>query len=245
MLARGTGLSQLNLTSESKPCYSTPQKIRIILADDHPMVRQALRMWLEKQPDFEIVAEVSNGEEAAKLAIDLVPDVIVMDINMPVLNGLEATRRIAEKCPDVNVLVLTVYDDNEHILNILRAGAAGYLTKSVSNAELIQSIRSLAAGDTVLSRSVSKNLINYIFSNIKSATISRTTIDKLTSKELEILKLMAKGISDKEIAIKLGLSIRSVKSYNHNLFLKLDVNARTEAIAISLRAGILNLKDLE
>ncbi len=164
---------------------------------------------------------------------------------MPVLNGLEATRRIAEKCPDVNILVLTVYDDNEHILNILRAGAAGYLTKSVSNAELIQSIRSLAAGETVLSRSVSQSLINYIFSNIKSTTASRTAIDKLTSKELEILKLMARGTSNKEIAVKLGLSLRSVKSYIVNLFLKLDVNSRTEAIAISLRAGILNLKDLE
>lgn len=235
----------MNTTSESPLSNFTSQKIRIMLADDHPMVRQALRMWLEKQPDFEIVAEACDGEEATKLAIDLVPDVIVMDINMPRLNGLEATKQIVEKYPDINVLVLTVYDDNEHILNILRAGASGYLTKSVSNAELIQSIRSLAAGETVLSRSVSQSLVNYIFSNIKSATIPRTTIDKLTSKELEILKLMARGTSNKEIALKLDLSLRSVKSYIVNLFLKLDVSSRTEAIAVSLRAGILSLKDLE
>jgi two-component system, NarL family, response regulator LiaR len=233
------------MTSETKLDNPGSKKIRIILADDHPMVRQALRMWLEKQLDFEIVAEACDGEEATKLATELAPDVIIMDINMPKLNGLEATRQIVQKCPDINVLVLTVYDDNEHILNILRVGAGGYLTKSVSNEELIHSIRSLVAGDTVLSRAVSKSLINYVFSNIKSPQISRTAIDKLTSKELEILKLMAKGTSNKEIALKLDLSIRSIKSYIVNMFLKLGVSSRTEAIAISLRAGILNLKDLE
>lgn len=223
--------------------YKT-NKIRIMLADDHPLLRQALRNVLEKQHDFEIVAEASDGEEAVMLTTELIPDVVIMDISMPKLNGLEATKQIKTKFPMIAVLVLTVHTDNEHILGILQAGAGGYLTKSVYGNEVISAVHALVAGETVLSHSVSQQILKYAFQHfIKPVSLDAS--DKLTTRELEVLKLAAKGICNKEIALKLGLSLRTVKGHLADLFLKLSVASRTEAVVISLRKGILTLDDLE
>lgn len=228
-------------TSESG---SNRSKIRIMLADDHPLLRQALRDVLEKQPDFEVIAEASDGEEAVKLATEMLPDVVIMDISMPTLNGLEATKQIKESNPSIAVLVLTVHSDSEHILSILRAGAGGYLTKSVYGDEVIHAVRALVSGETVLSPAVSQQILKYAFQH-SSKPKNLGTGNTLSSRELEVLNLAAKGISNKDIAQRLGLSLRTVKGYLADLFLKLNVASRTEAVIISLRKGILTLKDLE
>jgi NarL family two-component system response regulator LiaR len=175
----------------------------VILADDHPLLRQALRDVLEKQPDFEVIAEASDGEEAVRLATELVPDVVIMDISMPNLSGLEATKQIKERCPAIAVLVLTVHSDSEHILSILQAGAGGYLTKSVYGDEVTHAVRALISGETVLSPTVSQQIFKYAFQH----TVKPKGLDvgeKLSARELEVLSLAAKGISNKDIAIKLG-----------------------------------------
>jgi NarL family two-component system response regulator LiaR len=215
-----------------------------LLADDHPLMRKALRIVLEKQHDFEVIAEAVDGEEAVKLATTLVPDVVIMDISMPKLNGLEATRQIKANCPTIAVLVLTVHDDNEHILSILQAGAGGYLTKGVEADEVVHAVRALVCGEMVLSPSIAKEILKYAAQHIKEPVIL-DTYDKVTARELEILKLAATGMSNKDIAIKLGLSPRTVKGYLADIFLKLNVASRTEAVIISLEKGILSLDELK
>lgn len=219
-------------------------KTRIILADDHPLLRQALKDVLAKQPDFEVVAEVGDGIEAVKFAAELAPNVVIMDISMPNLNGLEATKQIKTKFPQIAVLVLTVHNDNEHILSILQAGAGGYLTKSVYGDEVVHAIRALVSGEMVLSPSVSHQIIRYASQHI-GKPLNLGSGEKLTTREMEILILAAKGISNKDMALKLDLSLRTIKGYLADLFLKLNVASRTEAVIVALRKGILTLNDLE
>lgn len=215
-----------------------------MLADDHPLLRQALRDVLEKQADFEVIAEASDGEEAVRLTAEMLPDVVIMDISMPILNGLEATKQIKANNPSIAVLVLTVHSDSEHILSILRAGAGGYLTKSVYGDEVIHAVRALVSGETVLSPAVSQQIFKYAFQHStqpKDLDFGNT----LSPREMEVLSLAAKGITNRDIADRLGLSLRTVKGYLTDLFLKLNVASRTEAVIVCLRRGILTLEDLE
>jgi NarL family two-component system response regulator LiaR len=224
--------------------YQQSKKIRVMLADDHPLLRQALRQVLEKQPDIEVIGEASDGEEAVRFATELVPDVVIMDISMPKLNGLEATRQIKVRYPAIGVLVLTVHSDNEHILSILQAGAGGYLTKSVYGDEVVHAVRALVCGETVLARSVSQEIFKYAFRHsIKPTRLN--VADQLSARELEVLNMAAKGISNKDIALRLGLSVRTVKAYLADIFLKLNVASRTEAVIVGLRRGIISIDDLE
>ncbi|MCL0066083.1 response regulator transcription factor [Dehalococcoidia bacterium] len=232
------------VTSVFSPNQYKPGKTRIMLAEDHPLLRQALRNVLEKEHDFEVIAEASDGEEAVKLATKLIPDVVIMDISMPNLNGLEATRQIKASCPTIAILVLTVYDDNEHIFGILQAGAGGYLTKCVYGDEVINAVRAVVCGETVLSPLASQQLLKYVFQHIRKP-LSLDAGDKVTAREMEILRLAAMGISNKDIALRLGLSLRTVKGYLADLFLKLNVASRTEAVIVGLRKGIVTLDDLE
>lgn len=219
-------------------------KTRILLADDHPLMRQALRIVLEKERDFEVIAEAINGEKAVELATRLVPDVVIMDISMPKLNGLEATRQIKANCPTIAILVLTVHSDNEYILSILQAGAGGYLTKGVEANEVIHSVRALVCGETVFSPSVAKQILKYAAQHIREP-LTLDMNDRVTARELEILKLAATGMSNKDIAIKLSLSLRTVKGHLADIFMKLHVASRTEAVIVSLEKGILSLDDLK
>jgi NarL family two-component system response regulator LiaR len=224
--------------------HNCNQKIRIMLADDHPLLRQALRDVLEKQPDFEVIAEASDGNEAVKLATELLPDVAIMDISMPNLNGLEATEKIKTKCPSIAILVLTVHTDSEHILSILQAGAGGYLTKSVYGDEVINAIRALVSGETVLSSTIAQQIFKYAFQH--SVKPKRLDVgDKLSVRELEVLQLAAKGISNRDIASRLDLSLRTVKGHLGDIFLKLNVASRTEAVILGLRKGILAIDDIK
>ena len=219
-------------------------KITIMLADDHPLLRQALRNLLEKQPDFEIVAEVADGEEAVRRANELIPDVIIMDIGMPELNGLEATRQIKVNHPEIAILVLTVYSDSEHVFEILEAGAAGYLTKSVFGEEVLNAIRGVSAGEMVLSAAVSQQVLKYAL-RYKTKPLPVDARENFTARELEILKLAARGMSNKDIASKLEISQPTVKGYLVNIFSKLQVGSRTEAVITGLRTGYITLDDLE
>jgi two-component system, NarL family, response regulator LiaR len=222
----------------------TGKKIRILMADDHPLLRKALRDILVQQVDFEIVAEAGDGEEAVRKAGETLPDVVIMDISMPVLNGLEATRQIKTKFPSIAVLVLTVHSDNEHILGILDSGAAGYLTKSVFDNEVVAAIRAVVAGETVLAAPIFQQILKHAL-RYTSKTLVLDGKEKLTVREMEILKLAAKGISNKEIASTLNLSLRTVKGYMVDVFSKLHVSSRTEAVITGLRAGLLTLDDIE
>jgi NarL family two-component system response regulator LiaR len=232
------------LFPENELSRAQKEVIRILVADDHPLMRHALITFLQKQPDFKIVAEAGNGEEAMKYAFELVPDVIIMDISMPVLNGLEATRLIKAKNPEIAILVLTVHTDSEHVLSILEAGAAGYLTKSVFGNEIINSIRSVVAGEAVLTPAILQQIVK----KVPRKTDKPVVLDAHktpTARELEVLKLAAGGRSNKDIALQLNVSVRTVKSYLADIFSKLGVGSRTEAVMAGLRSGLLSMDDIE
>lgn len=232
------------LLSEHDSTQDHPKKISIVLADDHPLLRQALRNVLDQQADFEVVAEVGDGDEVVKVTTELIPDVVIMDIGMPKLNGLEATRQIKAKHPEVAILVLTVHGEAEHVLGLLEAGAAGYLTKSVFGEEVIQAIRAVVAGETVLSAASSRQILRHALRLMTKPSRLDPNI-KISARELQILKLAATGMTNKEIAFNLDLSVRTVKGYLVDIFSKLGVASRTEAVIVSLRAGLLTLDDLE
>ena len=218
--------------------------IRILVADDHPLMRQALTSFLQKQPDFKVIAEAENGEEAVKLVAALLPDVVIMDISMPVMNGLEATRQIKDKYPQIAVLVLTVHTDNEHVLGILEAGAAGYLAKSVFGEEIITAVRSVIAGEAVMTPFILQQIVK----NVPRKVAKPVTLDARqmpSAREMEVLKLAANGMSNKDIALKLNVSIRTVKGYLADVFSKLGVGSRTEAVMAGLRIGLLTMDDIE
>jgi two-component system, NarL family, response regulator LiaR len=220
------------------------KKIRVLLADDHPLMRVALGHVLEAQNSLEVVGEAGNGKEAVDLAFKLKPDIVIMDISMPEMNGLEATRKIKSENPDISILILTVHTDNEHVFNILQAGADGYLTKNASTGEVISAIKALAAGDSVMSSAISKQVYKYLFQYM-SKPLNLDTSDKLSQREHELLKLLAKGLSNKEISSRLGLSLYTIKSYMADLFSKMKVTSRTEAVVVGLRKGILTSDDIE
>ena len=222
---------------------SNIKNIRIILADDHPLIRNALKDAFKKYPNLEVIGEAEDGESVVKLTSEKLPDVVIMDISMPKLNGIEATKQIKINHPEVKILVLTIHDEMEHIAGILEAGADGYLIKNIGTEEIITAINALALGETILSPSVSKKIYRYIFQFATKSHDSRKS-EKLTFKEIEMLKLLAKGISNKEIATISNLSVSTIKSYLAELFSKLGVNSRTEALISCLRNGILTIEDL-
>jgi len=219
-------------------------KITILLADDHPLFRQSIRSVLDEERDFQIVGEVGDGEEAVRLANELQPDVVLMDITMPKLDGLEATRRIKASHPDMAVLVLTIHSDDQHIIGILEAGAAGYLTKSVFGEEVVQSVRGVVAGEMVLSPSIGQRLLKQA-ARYPTKSVPLEAGERLSARELEIIKLAARGMSNKSIAADLGLTVRTVKGHLANVFSKLNVGSRTEAVIVGLRVGFLSIDDIE
>lgn len=230
--------------STSAPLHRKLGKVTILIADDHPLLRQSLRNILDKQTDFQVVAEACDGEEAVRLANQLEPDVVIMDIGLPKLDGLEATRQIKAIHPNIVVLVLTVYGDDKHVLNILQAGAAGYLTKSVFGEEVVQAIRGVVAGEVVLSPSVAQLLLRQA-ARYPTKPVLLEAGEKLSTRELEVIKLVARGMSNKDIAMALGLSLRTVKGYLANIFSKLGVASRTEVVICSLQTGFLTLDDIQ
>jgi NarL family two-component system response regulator LiaR len=216
-------------------------KIKVLLAEDHVIVREGTREFVQREPDMEVVGEASDGEEAVKLATKLKPDVVVMDIAMPKLNGIEATKQIKAHLPSTAILILTAYDYDQYIFALLEAGAAGYLLKGVQVREVIDAIRAVYAGESVLHPVVARRVIDRMVSPAKNKT---EVAEPLSEREMEVLKLAATGISNKEIAQQLFLSPRTVQVHLGNVFNKLGVASRTEAILYGLKRGWFSLEDL-
>jgi len=206
-------------------------------------VREGTRRILEQEPDLEVVAEAGDGEETVKLACDLKPDVALVDVAMPRIDGIEATRRIKAQCPAVAVLVLSAYDDDQFIFGLLEAGAAGYLLKSVRGQEIADAIRAVHAGESVLHPSVARKVLNR-FAGVSGKPRDRKSLDLLTEREMDVLKLVTKGLSNKDIAEGLCLSVRTVQGHLANIFNKLRVSSRTEAVVHALREGWVTLDDV-
>jgi NarL family two-component system response regulator LiaR len=219
------------------------ETIKILIADDHAFVREGTRRILEQEPDLEVVAEAGDGEEAVRFASSLKPDVALIDVAMPKLDGIEATRQIKALCPAVAVLVLSAYDDDQFVFGLLEAGAAGYMLKSVRGHEIVDAIRAVHAGESVLHPSVARKVLNR-FAGVSSKPRERKSLELLTEREMDVLKLVTKGLSNKDIADDLCLSVRTVQGHLANIFNKLRVGSRTEAVVHALKEGWVTLDDV-
>ena len=209
-------------------------KIRLLIVDDHPVVRDGLRGMLESQLDFEVAGEAGDGNEAVQQVEALKPDIVLMDLRMPVMDGVTALGEIKTNDPEVQVLVLTTYDSDADILPAIEAGAVGYLLKDSSREELYEGIRAAARGETVLAPAVAARLVGRMRAPAE---------EQLSSREVEVLQLVAEGESNSEIANHLHISQATVKSHLVNIFGKLGVSDRTAAVTVALRRGILRLNE--
>jgi DNA-binding NarL/FixJ family response regulator len=214
--------------------------IRVLLADDQALFLEGLETLLYVHKDFEVVGRAANGQEAVELALKLRPDVILMDMQMPILNGSGATRRVMQSLPECRIIALTTFDDKETIFEALRAGAVGYLLKDVGSAQLADSIRRTARGDSILDPSVAAKVVAEFsrVSSLVTATRSESLAEPLSEREIEVLRLLTLGLSNQEIAERLFISAGTAKTHIHNLCGKLGVHNRTEA---ALRARELGL----
>lgn len=217
--------------------------ISIILGEDHLITRQGIRRLLEDEKCFTIMGEASNGEEAVEMASEMKPDVVIMDIAMPKLNGIEATRQIKLMNPRTGVLILSAYDDDEYVFALLKAGAAGYLLKSVSGDELVRAVKAIHKGEPVLDPVIAKKVMNYFKLPEKVPGMEQDT-EHLSDRELGIIKLAARGLTNKEIADTLHLSYRTVEGHMRDVFNKLGVGSRTEAVLFGLKKGWFTLDEL-
>jgi two-component system, NarL family, response regulator LiaR len=216
--------------------------ITILLVDDHAVVRESIRKLLEERDDFEVVGEAGDGEAAVELAVRLNPGVVIMDVAMPKVNGIEATRRIRELCPQTNILILSAYDYSQYVFALLEAGATGYLLKDVNCQELIRSIYAVNRGEPVLCPSVATKMMQRFRRG--DDTDNGSVSDTLTSREVEVLSMVANGLKNQDIARRLYVSKRTVEAHLASIFSKLKVNSRTEAILLALKEGMINLADV-
>jgi RNA polymerase sigma factor (sigma-70 family) len=210
--------------------------IRVLLADDHRFFRDGVRVLLESEPDFAVVGEATNGEEVVLRASELKPDVILMDLQMPGLNGVEAARRILRAQPDIGVMVVTMFEDTDSVLAAMRAGARGYILKDADEDELLRSIRAVANGEALFGPAVARNLMHFIADVTPSA--AHAAFPELTDREREVLAFMAQGLSNQEVAERMGMSLKTARNHVSNILAKLQVADRTGAIARARAAGL-------
>lgn len=213
--------------------------IRILIADDHAVVRQGLKMFLGLDEEFDIIGEATNGAEAVNLARDLQPDVVLMDLRMPGMDGLTAIRRLAESQPEIAVLILTTYDEDDLMLQGLQAGARGFLLKDTSRAALLDAIRAAARGQTLLSPAVMQRILAHAAAPAPAPAAAPPGPLDLTERELEVLRAAAQGQRSKEIAADLGISERTVKAHLASIYNKFGVDSRPAAIAVAAQKGLL------
>lgn len=217
------------------------KKIKILIADDHAFVRESTRRILEQESDLEVIGEAGDGEEAIKLATTFKPDVAIVDIAMPKLDGIEATKQIKTLCPATTVLILSAYDDDQFVFSLLEAGAAGYLLKSVRGQEIVDAVRAVYSGESVLHPAVARKVLNR-FARPSADAEAKKSAELLSDREMEVLKLVTKGLSNKDIADELCLSVRTVQGHLANIFNKLQVSSRTEAVVHALKQGWVTLE---
>ena len=213
--------------------------MRILLADDHTLVRQGLRRILEEQPEWRVVAEAGNGLDAVSLAADLQPDIVILDIGMPKLNGLEAARQITKKAPEARVLILSMHADEVHITKAVEAGAAGYLVKDSADRELVNAVTATAEGKSYFSPAAAAVLLD----EYRRALARRGVTDRydlLSDREREVLQLMAEGRSTKAIATLLGVSPATIETHRAHVFEKLDLHSVAEAVLYAVRRGLIS-----
>jgi DNA-binding NarL/FixJ family response regulator len=210
------------------------KRIRILLADDHAVVRQGFRMILSSHPDLEIVGEAGNGREAVELAASLRPDVVVMDVAMPELNGIEATRRLTAENPHIRVVALSMHKDSVYVREILRAGARGYLLKDSVADDLVAAVRAVAGGEGYLSPAISNAVLDDYRKHVTNP------IDLLSSREREVLQMLAEGKTNKEIAVTLNLSVYTVDAHRGRIMEKLNVHSISELVRFAVRNGLID-----
>ena len=215
-------------------------KTRIMIADDHAMMREGLMAFLKFYDDIEIVGEASNGLEAIEKADKLKPDVLIMDISMPELGGIEATVEIKKRQPDIRVLILSQYDDKEYVSRLLKAGVSGYILKQAVGTDLITAIRAVARGDSYRYSSIATKVIDGYLGRFGEMSV-KDTYEKLTDREKQVLKLIAEGHSHKEIAEMLNISTKTVIAHQTNISEKLDLHSRAALIKFAIMKGIIKL----
>jgi DNA-binding NarL/FixJ family response regulator len=213
--------------------------IRLLLCDDQDIVTEGMGVILRAIRDFQVVGVAHDGAQAVELAAQLQPDLVLMDLRMPIMNGIQATRKLREQFPQVKVLVLTTYDDDEWVFDAIRAGASGYLLKDTPREQIIAAIRGTVAGATHVDPQVAGKLFAQISQPTTATHAASTLTADLSAREVEILKLLAAGLNNSDIAERLHLSKGTVQNYVSNLFVKLDVTDRTQAAVIALRHGLL------
>lgn len=215
-----------------------PAFIKVLLADDHEMVRKGVRKMLEREKDIAVVGEAVDGADAVKKALSEFPDIILMDIRMPEMTGIEATAKILAERPHIGIIMLTVYSEDEYVRQAIRAGAVGYLLKDVEASDLVSAIRRVAAGENLIDHGLASRLLSDLLKGVPDAA---GKAEALTEREREILDGIASGLANKEIADKLNISERTVKNHITNLFKKINVHDRTQAALFAVREGLKRL----
>ncbi|MBI5031152.1 MAG: response regulator transcription factor [Chloroflexi bacterium] len=214
-------------------------KIRVLVADDHTIVREGVRLLLDAQPDIEVIGEAADGREAVNMIRQFRPDLVVMDIQMPNLNGLEATREIKREFPQIQILALTMYESDEYFFQVLNAGASGYVLKKAASADLLSAIRAVHSGDVFLYPSVARRLVSDYLTRVKSGE-EKNSFDGLTAREHEVLKLIAEGHTNQAIADKLVITPSTVQTHRTRIMQRLNLHNRAELIQYARRKGLLD-----
>jgi two-component system response regulator NreC len=213
-------------------------RIKVVVADDHAIVREGVRMILGREQDIEVVGEAGDGQQALDLVASLQPQVVIMDISMPGMGGIEATQRLKAKHPEVQVLALTMHEDETYVFQLLRAGAAGYVLKRAAAQDLVQGVRAAAKGEAFLYPSIARKVVEDYLKRVETGE-ERERYDGLTTREKEILTLIAQGLSNQQIAKNLYISIKTVQTHRAHILEKLGLHDRTELVRYAIRKGLI------